>query len=87
MTEATCRAYSNSSAVAGLTLLETAWFSSVMTQRSIQHPQHAPAHRAAQAHASAAQARRIDTTTVINVALASLVLVVVVLITNTTGAG
>lgn len=57
-----------------------------MTQRSIQHPQHAPAHRAAQAHASAAQAKRIDTT-VINVALASLVLVVVVLITNTTGAG
>jgi hypothetical protein len=57
-----------------------------MTQRSIHHPQHAPAHRAAQAHASAAQAKRIDTT-VINVALASLVLVVVVLITNTTGAG
>lgn len=33
-----------------------------------------------------AQAKRIDTT-VINVALATLVLVVVVLITNTTGAG
>lgn len=78
------RAYSNSSAATGLTFLETAWFSSVMTQRSIQHPQHAPAHRAAQA--SAAQAKRIDTT-VINVALASLVLVVVVLITTLTGAG
>ncbi|MES2669664.1 MAG: hypothetical protein V4673_04495 [Pseudomonadota bacterium] len=80
------RAYSNSSAVAGLTSLETAWFSSVMTQRSIPHPQHAPAHRAARAHAGAAHAKRIDTA-VINVALASLVLVVVVLITNTTGAG
>lgn len=86
MTEAPRRAYSNSSAAAGLTFLETAWFSSVMTQRSIQHPQHAPAHRAAQAHAGAAQARRIDTS-VINVALASLVLVVVVLITTLTGAG
>ncbi len=86
MVAAPRRAYSNSSAVAGLTCLERAWFSSVMTQRSIQHPQHAPAHRAAQAHASAVQAKRIDTT-VINVALASLVLVVVVLITNTTGAG
>lgn len=86
MTGMPLRAYSNSSAATGLTFLETAWFSSVMTQRSIQHPQHAPAHRAAQAHANAAQARRIDTT-VINVALASLVLVVVVLITNTTGAG
>ncbi len=56
-----------------------------MTQRSIQLPQHAPAHRAARAHASVAHAKRIDTT-VINVALASLVLVVV-LITTLTGAG
>lgn len=86
MTEAHLRAYSNSSAATGLTFPETAWFSSVMTQRSIQHPQHAPAHRAAQARAGIAQAKRIDTT-VINVALATLVLVVVVLITNTTGAG
>jgi|GEM_PF-3301488 len=85
MTEAHLHAYSNSSAAAVLTFLETAWFSSVMTQRSIQHPQHAPAHRAAQARAGMAQAKRIDTT-VINVALATLVLVVV-LITNTTGAG
>jgi len=57
-----------------------------MTQRSIQFPQHATAHRAARAHASVAQAKRIDTT-IINVALASLVLVVVVLITTLTGAG
>lgn len=56
-----------------------------MTQRNIQLPQHATAHRAARAHASAAQSRRIDTV-VINVALASLVLVVV-LITTLTGAG
>lgn len=69
-----------------MTFPETAWFSSVMTQRSIQHPQHAPAHRAAQAHAGAALATRIHTS-VVGVALASLVLVVVVLITNTTGAG
>ncbi len=79
-------AYYNSSAVIGLTFPETTWFSSSMTQRSIQHPQHDPAHRAAAAHASARQAKRIDST-VINVSLASLVLVVVVLITNTTGAG
>ena len=57
-----------------------------MTQRSIQLPQHATAHRAARAHANVAQAKRIDIT-VINVALASLVLVVVVLITTLTGAG
>ncbi len=79
------RAYSNSSAAAGLTFPETAWFSSVMTQRNIQHSQHAPAYRAAQV--SAARAKRIIDTIGINVALASLVLVVVVLITNTTGAG
>lgn len=69
-----------------MTFLETAWFSLLMTQRNIPHPQNAPAHRAARAHASVAQAKRIDTT-VISVALASLVLVVVVLITTTTGAG
>lgn len=56
-----------------------------MTQRSIQHPKHATAQRAARAHASVAQDKRIGTT-VINVALASLVLVVV-LITTLTGAG
>lgn len=57
-----------------------------MTQRSIQHPQHATAHRAAQVRAGVAQTKRIDAT-VLSVALASLVLVVVVLITTLTGAG
>lgn len=68
-----------------MTSLETVWFSWRMTQRTIQHPQHATAPRATRAHVGVAQAKRIDTT-VINVVLASLVLVVI-LITTSTGAG
>lgn len=57
-----------------------------MTHRSNPHSLPITAHRAAQARAGVAQTKRIDLT-VINVALASLVLVVVVLITTLTGAG
>ena len=77
------RAYSNSSAARGLTLRERTWFSAAMTQRSI--PQSLPAtapRRAATAHA---QVARTDIT-LLNAALVAVVLVVV-LITNTTGAG
>jgi hypothetical protein len=55
-----------------------------MTHRSNPHSLPSTAHRAAQPRAGVAQAKRIDIT-VINVALASLV--VVVLITTLTGAG
>lgn len=57
-----------------------------MTHRSNPHSLPTTAHRAVQVRASVALTKRIDIT-VINVALASLVLVVVVLITTTTGAG
>lgn len=76
-------AYSNSSAAEGLTLRERAWFSAVMTQRSI--PQSLPATAPRRAAAVHAQAARIDIT-LLNAALVAVVLVVV-LITNTTGAG
>ncbi len=74
-------AYSNSSAGKALTLLESPWFSLVMTQRSIQYSHHASAHRAARADA---QGMRTALTGSAVVALASLV---VVLITYLTGAG
>jgi hypothetical protein len=75
-------AYSNSSAVLGLTLRERAWFSAAMTQRNIPQSLPAAARRAATAHA---QVARIDIA-LLNAALVAVVLVVV-LITNTTGAG
>ncbi len=57
-----------------------------MTQRSIHHPHHSPARRAARGVAIA-QNKRIDPV-LLNLALAALVLVVVVvLITPFTGAG
>jgi hypothetical protein len=76
-------AYSNSSAAQDLTLRERTWFSAAMTQRNIPqtHPTTAPL-RAATMHA---QAARIDIH-LLNIALVAVVLVVV-LITNTTGAG
>lgn len=65
---------------------KAAWFSSVMTQRSIHRPRHIPARRAARGVATA-QGKRIDPL-LLNLALAALVLVVVVvLITPFTGAG
>lgn len=77
-------AYSVSSAAGDLTFRKRAWFSAAMTQRSIQLPTDATAHRAARSAAIAS--KRIDIA-VLNVALAALVLVVVVLITTPTGAG
>ncbi|MBN8212406.1 MAG: hypothetical protein J0M09_05760 [Xanthomonadales bacterium] len=68
-----------------MTLREAAWFSSVMTQRSIHRPHHIPARRAARSVAVFAQKRH--QILIFNVALAALVLVVVVLITPFTGAG
>ena len=62
---------------------ERAWFSAAMTQRSI--PQSLPATAPRRAAAVHAQAARIDIT-LLNAALVAVVLVVV-LITNTTGAG
>jgi ribosomal protein L11 methylase PrmA len=69
-----------------LTLRKAAWFSSVMTQRSIQLPHHTSARSAARS-AAVAHTKQVDIV-VANVALAALVLVVVVvLITPFTGAG
>ncbi len=64
---------------------KAAWFSSAMTQRSIQPQHHTTARRAARSIAIA-RTKHIDIA-VINVALAALVLVVVVLISPFTGAG
>lgn len=65
---------------------KAAWFSSVMTQRSIQLPHHTSARRAARSMAIA-RTQHVDIV-LVNVALTALVLlVVVVLITPFTGAG
>jgi hypothetical protein len=82
-----CRgAHADSSAHRGLTLRQAAWFSSVMTQRSINRQPPIPARRAARSAAVFAHKRH--DILIVNAALAALVLVVVVvLITPFTGAG
>lgn len=63
-----------------------AWFSAVMTHRSIHHPLNPTAHRATRGAVIAAAEKRVDIL-ILNTALSALVLVVVLLITSYTGAG
>jgi hypothetical protein len=76
-------AYDESSVRQGLTFLAKPWFSADMTQRNIHRTHSGIANIATPAHAIA---QRIPLS-VLNAALAALVLVVVVLITTPTGAG
>lgn len=78
----------------GLTFPAKAWSSSVMTQRNIHRTHHATANPAARTAARAialrceiASQRALPNVVWIHTALATLVLVVVVLITTPTGAG